>query len=1127
MAVDATLPVEADAQPADIIPEDADLEGAGELALQEPEEESHPAKLMRWIKTVNIAEEIDDDVLGKIGAKVIEEFEIDDATRADWMEQNKNALELAMQMAEEKTSPWPKACYSLDTDILTESGWKPVGEVSVGEKVLSRGIDGSADYYPVTKTFRHAATHMVHFEGKSIDLMVTPNHRMLVETEYQQYRDGKRHTPLRNYRRRDGTAFIGDTSFVEAGEFLKRRLSSHYIPLTSSWSGESPDKIYGIDAKAYVRLLGWYISGGWAYKPQSNRHQLADGDIRDYGPTTSSFGIAQGKEANPEKYAQIARDIEACGFTYSKRDSGYIVHARSMPDMLKNELRGMGTSGQKYIPAHVLRLAPSLLTELLDTLVSGDGCVRVRAGRSEHRSYYTISKELSGQIQELCQKLGARATIAQCEAQAGGVINGRPITGSQTGYAISINTKPRIQVAKMRRHLVPYGKDVACVEVAPHHTVYVRRNGKALWCGNSNVIFPLITVAAVQFQARAGGAIIPGRNVVKGVVIGKDQGVPNTDPQTGQVMPMLDQQSGELVPGPDGQPQIDWKIEPGEKRRRSDLIASHMSYQLLVEMEEWEEDTDRLLIMLPIAGCVFRKTYFDSTLDTNVSEIATAQNVVIQYYAKSMRRAPRVSERVTFYPSEIEEKMRGGVWTRHEFGRAVASGDDNENTEVVQGDIDAPHEFIEQHRRWDLDEDGYAEPYIVTVHRHTRKVVRIVARYDAEGVKFRGEEIIAVKPVEYYTKFDFLPNPDGGIYGMGYGKLLCPLNDSVNTIINQLIDAGTLANSSTGFLGRGLSIHGGSVKFTKGEYKAVNAPGSRIRDAIVPLEFKEPSQVLFMLLGLLIEAAKDVSSIKDVMTGEASAGTMAPTTLLGLIDQGLTVFTGIYKRVHRSLGKEMSKLYRLNRIYLEEESGYRDGDEWQEITRQDYAVGGGVVPVSDPSMVSNMQKLARAELLNSYKDDPFVNQMEIRRRTLDAAEIPDIDDVLQEPQPQEPGELEQLQSMALKTQSIKIQADIETEVAQAGSERVKQVKDLAQATLYLAQADKANGDQSIAWTAQQLDIIRVRMEGLNGRDAGGQAGQGEPPAAEEQPPMPGARKAPDGMYYVEDPDRPGRYMMVS
>ncbi len=643
------------------------------------------------------------------------------------------------------------------------------------------------------------------------------------------------------------------------------------------------------------------------------------------------------------------------------------------------------------------------------------------------------------------------------------------------------------------------------------------------WPKASNVIFPLITVAAVQFQARAGGAIIPGRNVVKGVVIGNDKGEPEIDPQTGQVLPVVDQ-AGQPVPGPDGQLQPQWRIPPGEKRRRSDRIAGHMSWQLLHEMEEWEEDTDKLLIMLPIAGCVFRKTYFEPGLETNVSELATAQNVVINYHAKSMRRAQRISERVSFYPSEIEEKMRGDIWLRHDFGQAVASGDDNEETEVTQGDKDAPHEFIEQHRRWDLDEDGYPEPYVITVHRHTSKVVRIVARYDAEGVKLRGDRVISVKPVEYYTKFDFLPNPDGGIYGMGYGKLLCPLNDSVNTVINQLIDAGTLANSATGFIGRGLSIHSGAVKFTKGEFKPVNAPGSRIREAIVPLEFKEPSQVLFTLLGLLIEAAKEVSSVKDVMTGETSAATMAPTTLLGLIDQGLTVFTGIYKRVHRSLGREFNKLYRLNRLYLEDEAGFRDGEEWREVTREDYAVGGGVVPVSDPSMVSNLQKLARAELLKSYTGDPMINQIEIRRRVLDAAEIPDIDDLIEEPQPQPPDPLQVLQIQALEAQIAKTAADIETEYAQAASERVKQIKDLSQSVLYLAQADKANGEQSIAWTAQQLDIIRIRMEQLNGSETN----DGRPPMqGGGEAPVPNARQAPDGNWYVEDPDRPNKYLMVA
>lgn len=614
------------------------------------------------------------------------------------------------------------------------------------------------------------------------------------------------------------------------------------------------------------------------------------------------------------------------------------------------------------------------------------------------------------------------------------------------------------------------------------------------WPRASNVVFPLMTVAAVQFAARAYPAIVAGRNVVKGVVIGPDEGTPQIGPDGTPVVQMPQgQPQGAMMQGqpgqgeqPQQQPQPVWQVEPGAKRQRADKTASHMSHQLLDEMDDWEEDTDKLLHILPIAGCCFRKTYFDPGTGQNISDLAMAENVVINYWAKSMTRAARISERVWFYPHEIEENERSDIWLEHDYGHAVESGDDEESR-ISSEDDDAPHEFIEQHRRLDLDEDGYAEPYIVTVHRATSKVVRIVARYDPEGVKIRGDKIARIEAVEYYTKYDFMPNPEGGIYGIGLGKLLSPLNHSVNTIINQLIDAGTLANTPSGFIGRGLSMHSGAVKFKMGQFTPVNSPGSRIREAIVPFEFKEPSQVLFMLLGLVIDAAKDVASIKDVLTGETVSANMSPTTLMGMIDQGLQVFVGIYKRVHRALKKELDKLYRLNRVYLEDNAGFENGGMWTQITREDYEHGSGVQPISDPSMVSNQQKLARAELLRSFTGDPDIDQIKIKRRTLEAADIEDIDDLFVKQKGPDPAMVAAAEQLQMEKDKIEISKAKEMREAQqfaieeqreAALSRAKEIETYARAVHYLAQADKASADNDIQWTKTQLDHLRFHMETL-------------------------------------------------
>ena len=593
------------------------------------------------------------------------------------------------------------------------------------------------------------------------------------------------------------------------------------------------------------------------------------------------------------------------------------------------------------------------------------------------------------------------------------------------------------------------------------------------WPDASNVVYPLMTTAAVQFNARAYPAVIQGRNVVKGVVIGPDKGIPAVNPQTGQPM---------MQPGPDGQPQPMWMSPPGTKQARATKIGEHMSYQLLDEMTEWENETDILLLILPIVGCTFRKSFYDRGLGQNASMLVLAQNLVIKYDAKSMERAPRLTERIALYPYEIEERVRQGLFLDHEYGKA----------QDADGDDDAPHEFLEQHRLWDLDDDGYQEPYIVTVHKQTGKVARIVARYDAEGVQVDREgNVVKIDPVHYYTKYDFLPNPEGGIYGTGFGQLLGPINEGVNTTLNMLFDAGHLQNTGGGFVGRGLSMHSGSIRFKLGEWKVVNAPGQSIRDAIVPFNHPGPSPQLIALLTFLVEAGKEVATVKDVMTGggEQLAATMQPTTLMALIEQGTKVFNAIFKRVYRALKSELNKLYRLNRIYLPYQARYQVGDEWRTVTKEDYARAGGVRPVADPAMASDMQRLAKAQLLQGYQNDPNCNRVKIIRRVFDSAQIEDADDLIVEQTPPNPQILAETAKLEAQNREIDIKE---------ASAKAAQIKDITQAVKNLAEADKANGEIPLEQTAQYIKLMELQLKALLAPAEGQQGSTPQQPA----PPMP-------------------------
>ena len=476
------------------------------------------------------------------------------------------------------------------------------------------------------------------------------------------------------------------------------------------------------------------------------------------------------------------------------------------------------------------------------------------------------------------------------------------------------------------------------------------------WPNAANVKYPLLTTAAIQFAARAYPAIVDGATVVRGKV----QGKPND-----------------------------------QKQQRADRIGRHMSWQLLEEMDGWEEDTDRLLHMLPITGCVFRKTWFDPIKGHNCSELIPPDKFVVNYCAKDIETVPRGTQVCEYYPHEIEAKFRGGTWLRQELGEAQDAGNDEQ----------APHTFLEQHRLLDLDEDKYPEPYIVTVHKETMKVVRIVARYDEDGVyaNDRGE-VTCIKPVRYFTKYGFIPSPDGSFYDIGFGQLLNALNETINSTLNQLLDAGHLANTQGGFIGSGVSIKSGRLRFEPGEWKKAEVAGGALKENIVPLPVGKPSAVLFNLLGMLVEAARDITATKDILTGETQQTNQPVGTTLAMIEQGLKVFTAIYKRIHRSLRQELACLYRLNRLYLPQEQYFAFQDQPEAVSQQDYADDIDVLPVSDPTTVSDMQKLGRAQYLGQFLGKGL-DDMKIVERMLEAASVPDIEELMPKGPPPTPPEL--------------------------------------------------------------------------------------------------------------------------
>lgn len=557
------------------------------------------------------------------------------------------------------------------------------------------------------------------------------------------------------------------------------------------------------------------------------------------------------------------------------------------------------------------------------------------------------------------------------------------------------------------------------------------------WDNAANIKYPLITVASIQFASRAMPEIIPNSGLVKMKIIGADPG--------------------------------------GLKRKRGERVVEYMNYQLTEEMVEWLDGTDKMLHVLPIIGTCFRKMYFDKVLGRITSKFLTCDDVVVHMKAESLLTARRISHKIYKYSNDIYEYTTAGIWKEYDFG--VAKSEDNDDS--------APHLFIEQHRWLDLDDDGYEEPYVVTVHEETGNVVRIAARYDDDDVYAINGKLVKITPIEYFIKYSFIPNPNAGFYDVGFGTLLYPINSSINSVINQLIDAGTLSNTGGGFVSRGIRLKSGAVSFAPGEWKKIDSLTQDLRGSILPLPVREPSQTLFQLLGLLINAGNDISSIQNAMKGEKPGENVSAATVLALIEQGLKVFGGIYARIHRALSNEYKMLYKLNQKFLDHTHYFNiidpeEGQNERMVLQSDFNVKDhDIKPSADPSLSLEVQKTARAQALMEISGRPGLNEDEITKSYLEAIKSPsEIFYIPPEKRDNKPDP--KVEELYAKLDFEKERVELEKQEAHLKRlEIFAKIEDLrANAILKIAKAEAEEQGTQLQEYKIFVDELGVRMKGL-------------------------------------------------
>ena len=582
------------------------------------------------------------------------------------------------------------------------------------------------------------------------------------------------------------------------------------------------------------------------------------------------------------------------------------------------------------------------------------------------------------------------------------------------------------------------------------------------WSGASNVKFPLITIAALQFHSRAYPALVPAGELVK---IDHDI-IASTDPAV-----------------------------QDENQSRNKRVQKHMSYQLLKEDENWESEMDKVLITVPIVGCAFKKTYWDFNEDHPKSENVLAKDFVVSYWTKSLHDCDRQTHVLYLSTNDVISRQRRGLWLDVKLGRPIlqpqddltASQDKQQGTEDYNTDSGTPYEFLEQHRWEDLDGDGYKEPYIITVHRPTKKVVRVVANYFESSIKRNiKDEIINIKAESYFTKYSFIPSPDGGYYDIGFGILLGPLNESINTIINQLIDTGTMANTAGGFLSRGIKVRGGNYNFAPLEWKHVDSTGEDLSKGIYPLPVREPSQVLYTLLTTLVNYGERIVGSTDIMVGENVGQNTPATTSQTMVDQGMKVFSGIFKRIYRALNSELRKVYRLNQLYLSDEYKFA-GNVVLASDYKDSSVD--LRPAADVQVISDTQRIMQAEALKQTAlTVPGFNVYNVMKRYLEALKVPNIEEVLPDPSgpnalpPPGPDVKVQVEQIKAQERKLSLETKFKLGIAKLQNEaelnKAKIIKMEAEAAKALEEAGGVRAGHDIAMLQTQLGAAKAHQDGI-------------------------------------------------
>ena len=512
--------------------------------------------------------------------------------------------------------------------------------------------------------------------------------------------------------------------------------------------------------------------------------------------------------------------------------------------------------------------------------------------------------------------------------------------------------------------------------------------------GATGVTHPLLAEAATQFQAQAFNELLPPSGPVRTTVMGS---------------------------------------ETNAKVAQAQRVKTFMNYYITNVMEEYTPDMDQMLFYLPLAGSTFKKTYYDDTLGRAVSRFVPAENLIIPYETTDLETCPNITQVVRMSLNDLRKRQLSGMYldvevipAQQELNQIEGAIDRIDGVEPSQIDYDCTilecHVDLDLEGYEDLDEDGEPTgirvPYIVTMSLDNGQVLSIRRNY--------LEEDDLKKKIAYFTHYKFLPG--FGFYGLGLIHTIGGLSRTATAALRQLIDAGTLSNLPAGFKARGLRIRDDDNPLQPGEFRDVDAPGGAIRDSLMPLPFKGPDQTLFNLLGFVVQAGQRFATITDLTVGDGNSQAPVGTTI-AMMEQGSRVMSAVHKRLHYAMRQEFKILARVMSESLPQEYPYSVPGGDQTIMAQDFDDRVDVIPVSNPNVFSQAQRimLAQTKLQLAAQAPEMHNMHEVFRDMYEALGVSDVDRLMKAtpaeiPEPLDPAQeninaLDQLPMTAFEGQN--------------------------------------------------------------------------------------------------------------